>query len=54
MCQEGSQKTNKIKIWQFKLDILGFPKWIFASIIHFLHIITLGYVIKAFYRERMH
>ena len=35
MCQEGSQETNKIKILHFKLDIdiLGFPKWIFASII---------------------
>ena len=54
MSQEGSQKTNKIKIWQFKLDIQGVPKWIFSSIIHFWHIVTLIYVIKGCYNERMH
>ena len=54
MSQEDSQKTNKIKIWQFKLDFQGVPKWIFASIIHSLHIITLNYVIKGCYKERMH
>ena len=54
MCQEGSQKTTKIKILHLKLDIVGFSKWIFASIIHSLHIITLRYVIKASYKERMH
>ena len=40
MSQEDSQKTNKIKIWQFKLDFQGVPKWIFASIIHSSHIIN--------------
>ena len=54
MCQEGSQKTNKIKIWQFKLDILGFPKGIFASISHSLHSITLSFEIVACYKEWMH
>ena len=54
MSQEDSQNTNKINIWQFKLDFQGVPKWIFASIIHSSHIITLSYVVKGCYKVRMH
>ena len=51
MIQEGRQKTINIKIWQFKLDVQGLPKWNFASILHSLPIITLNYVITSCYEE---
>ena len=54
MIQESSQKTKKIKIWTFKLDLQGLSKWIFASILHSFAIITLNYVIKSYYEERVH
>ena len=54
MSQEDSQKTNKIKIWKLKLAFQGVPKWIFATIFHSSHIITLSYVITGCYKERMH
>ena len=38
--QEGGQQKKKLKIWWFEHDIQGVPKFVLASINHFLHLIT--------------